>query len=119
MVLVDVTVRPPWPSEPPRSAGPGGLVRIEGAVARRALRIGDELALADAAWRADDVLLRAHAETESAARAALERMRFVLGLDDDLEPFHRAHRNDPLLGRIIKARPRLRPLRKPEPFEIG
>ena len=117
MEVVDVTVRPPWPSEPPRSAGPGGLVRIEGAVARRALRIGDELALAEAAWRADDVLLRAHAETESAARAALERMRFVLGLDDDLEPFHRAHRNDPLLGRMLKARPKLRPLRKPEPFE--
>ena len=86
-------------------------------MARRALRIDDELALVEAAWRDDDVLLRAHAETEDAARAALDRMRFVLALDDDLEPFHRAHRNDPLLGRIIKARPKLRPLRKPEPFE--
>ena len=65
MEVVDVTVRPPWPSEPPRSAGPGGLVRIEGGVARRALRIGDELLLAEAAWRGDDVLLRAHAETEA------------------------------------------------------
>ena len=117
MEVVDVTVRPPWPSEPPRAAGPGGLVQIEGAVARRALRIGDGLALVEAAWRDEAVLLRAHAGTEGAARAALERMRFVLCLDDDLEPFHRAHRTDPLLGRIIKARPRLRLLRKPEPFE--
>ena len=117
MEVVDVTVRPPWPSEPPRSSGPGGLVRIDGGVARRALRIGDELALVEAAWRDDDVRLRAQAETEDAAHAALGRMRFVLALDDDLEPFHRAHRNDPLLGRMLKARPKLRPLRKPEPFE--
>ena len=44
-------------------------------------------------------------------------MRFVLSLDDDLEPFHRAYRSDPLLGRVIRARPKLRVLRKPEPFE--
>ena len=41
----------------------------------------------------------------------------MLALDDDLEPFHRAHRSHPLLGRIVKARPKLRVLRKPEPFE--
>jgi DNA-3-methyladenine glycosylase II len=116
-VIVDLTVTPPWPSEPPRAPGPGGLVKLDDGVARRALRIGGELALVEAAWRGEDVLLRAHADSEPAARTALERMRFVLGLDDDLEPFHRAHRSDPLLGRVIKARPRLRPLRKPEPFE--
>jgi hypothetical protein len=73
-VIVDVTVRPPWPSEPPRAAGPGGLVKIDGNVARRALRIDGELALAEAAWRGDEVLLRAHAETEDATRHALARM---------------------------------------------
>jgi 3-methyladenine DNA glycosylase/8-oxoguanine DNA glycosylase len=117
MEVVDVTVRPPWPSEPPRSAGPGGLVRIEGGVARRALRIGDGLALVEAAWRGEDVLLRAHAVSEGAARVALAQMRFVLCLDDDLEPFHRAFRSDPLLGRAIRARPRMRLQRKPVPFE--
>jgi DNA-3-methyladenine glycosylase II len=116
-VSVDLTVTPAWPSEPPRSAGPGGLVALDGGIARRALRIGNELALVEAAWRADDVLLRAHAGSEAAARTALERMRFVLALDDDLEPFHRAHRRDPVLGPLLKARPKLRPLRKPEPFE--
>jgi 3-methyladenine DNA glycosylase/8-oxoguanine DNA glycosylase len=116
-VIVGVTVTPSWPSEPPRAAGPGGLLKIDGNVVRRALRIEGELALAEAAWRGDEVLLRAHAETEGAAREALARMRFVLSLDDDLEPFHRAHRHDPLLGRVIKARPKLRLVRKPEPFE--
>ena len=116
-MIVDVTVRPPWPSEPPRAAGPGGLVQIDGDVVRRALRIDGEIVLAEAAWRGDEVLLRAHAATEDAAREAIARLRFVLALDDDLEPFHRAHRSDPVLGRIIKARPKLRVLRKPEPFE--
>jgi 3-methyladenine DNA glycosylase/8-oxoguanine DNA glycosylase len=116
-VILDLTVRPPWPSEPPRSAGPGGLVEIKGGVVRRATRIDGEIALAEAVWRGEEVLLRAHAATEDGAREALRRMRFVLSLDDDLEPFHRAHRADPLLGRIIRARPKLRLLRKPEPFE--
>src|SRR5918994_294360 len=60
---------------------------------------------------------RRHHAPEMAERAAIERLRFVLALDDDLEPFHRAHRADPVLGRIIRARPKLRVLRKPEPFE--
>jgi len=116
-MILDLTVRPPWPSEPPRSAGPGGLLKIEGTVVRRALRIDGQLTLAEAVWRGEQVLLRGHAESEDAARRAIERLRFVLSLDDDLEPFHRAHRSHPLLGRIIKRRPKLRVLRKPEPFE--
>ncbi len=84
---------------------------------RRALRVDGEIVLAEAVWRGEEVLVRAHAGGESAAREALRRMRFVLSLDDDLEPFHRAFRSDPLLGRVIRARPKLRVLRKPEPFE--
>jgi 3-methyladenine DNA glycosylase/8-oxoguanine DNA glycosylase len=116
-MILDVTMRPPWPSEPPRSPGPGGLVTLKGGVARRAIRVDGEITLAEAAWRGDDVHLRAHATTEHAARVAIERLRFVLALDDELEPFHRAHRADPVLGRLVKARPKLRVLRKPEPFE--
>src|SRR3954454_14445033 len=108
--MAQLVVHPPWPSEPPRSAGPGGLLQIDGHVVRRAMRINGELLLGEAAWRGDAVHLRGD-------EWAIERLRFVLALDDDLEPFHRAHRNDPVLGRIIKARPRLRVIRKPEPFE--
>jgi 3-methyladenine DNA glycosylase/8-oxoguanine DNA glycosylase len=107
---MEAIVHPRWPSEPPRSAGPGGLLRIEGSVVRRALMIDGELMLAEAAWRGDAVHLRGD-------ERAIERLRFVLALDDDLAPFHHAHRRDPLLGRIIKARPRLRVIRKTEPFE--
>jgi 3-methyladenine DNA glycosylase/8-oxoguanine DNA glycosylase len=116
-MIVDLTVRPPWPSEPPRASGPGGLVAINGGVARRAMRVDGEIVLAEAAWRGEEVLLRAHGDSEESAHEALRRMRFVLSLDDDLEPFHRAFRSDPLLGRVIRARPKLRVLRKPEPFE--
>jgi hypothetical protein len=114
MPVVDDVVRPRWPSEPPRSAGPGGLLQIRGNAVARAMPSG---ALARAAWRGEDVHLRADSETPEAAEDALARMRFVLALDDDLEPFHRAFRADPLLGRAIRARPKLRVLRKPDPFE--
>jgi DNA-3-methyladenine glycosylase II len=105
-----VIVTPPWPSAPPRSVGPGSLLRVENGIARRAMVIDGELLLAEAAWRGDEVHLRGDDR-------AIERMRFVLALDDDLAPFHRAHRDDPLLGRAIKAQPTLRVLRTPEPFE--
>lgn len=41
----------------------------------------------------------------------------MLALDDDLAPFHHAFARDPLLGRALRARPRLRVLRKPAAFE--
>src|SRR3954464_9658975 len=108
--MAQLVVHPPWPSEPPRSAGPGGLLEIDGHVVRRAMRIDGELLLGEAAWRGDAVHLRGD-------ERAIERLRFVLALDADPEPFPRAPPNDPILGRIIKARPRLRVIRKPEPFE--
>ncbi len=114
MITLDEVVRPQWPSEAPRSAGPGGLLRIRGNVVSRAMPSG---ALAQAAWRGEEVLLRAQAASAEEAEDALGRMRFVLALDDDLAPFHYAFARDPLLGRAIRARPRLRVLRKPAPFE--
>ena len=48
---------------------------------------------------------------------ALERMRFALGVDDDLGEFYRRFRRDPLLGPLIRRRPHLRPLRRPWAWE--
>jgi 3-methyladenine DNA glycosylase/8-oxoguanine DNA glycosylase len=48
---------------------------------------------------------------------AIARMRFALGVDDDLEPFYERFRFDPLVGASVRSRPWLRPLRRPEPFE--
>ena len=51
------------------------------------------------------------------AEAGVARMRFALGVDDDLGEFYRRFRRDPLLGPLIRRRPRLRPRRRPWPWE--
>jgi 3-methyladenine DNA glycosylase/8-oxoguanine DNA glycosylase len=48
---------------------------------------------------------------------ALARMRFALGVDDDLGEFYRRFRRDPLLGPQLRRRPHLRPRRRPWPWE--
>jgi len=50
-------------------------------------------------------------------RVALERMRFALGVDDDLTDFYRRFRRDPLLGPALRRRPWLRPRRRPWAWE--
>ena len=70
------------------------------------------------AWAAGGaVRIRAEAASERRPPAAVERMRFALGVDHDLRPFQRAFGRDPLLGPLIRRRPWLRPRRRPEPFE--
>jgi 3-methyladenine DNA glycosylase/8-oxoguanine DNA glycosylase len=66
---------------------------------------------------AERVLFAARAPTGGAAEEAIARMRFALGVDDDLRPFHERFRWDPLLGRALRANPRLRVRRRPDPFE--
>jgi len=48
---------------------------------------------------------------------ALERMRFALGVDDDLGEFYRRFRSDPLLGPLLRRRPYLRARRRPWAWE--
>ena len=48
---------------------------------------------------------------------AAERMRFALGVDDDLGEFYRRFRSDRLLGPLLRRRPHLRPRRRPWPWE--
>lgn len=50
-------------------------------------------------------------------RLAVERMRFALGVDDDLGEFYRRFRRDPLLGPLLRRRPWLRPRRRPWAWE--
>jgi len=50
-------------------------------------------------------------------RLAIERMRFALGVDDDLGDFYRRFRRDPLLGPPLRRRPWLRPRRRPWAWE--
>ena len=83
----------------------------------RLLHVDGHGALVRAWVRGGCVRLRAEAATDEAAKAAVERMRFALGTDHDLSPFHRAFARDPLLGPVLRRRPWLRPRRRPEPFE--
>lgn len=48
---------------------------------------------------------------------AIERMRFALGVDDDLSEFFKRFRRDPLLGPALRRKPWLRPGRRPWPWE--
>jgi DNA-3-methyladenine glycosylase II len=54
---------------------------------------------------------------EGELRVAVERMRFALGVDDDLGEFFKRFRRDPLLGPALRRRPWLRPRRRPWPWE--
>ncbi len=66
---------------------------------------------------ADRVLFDACAPSKGAAEHGIERMRFALGVDEDLRAFHRRFVRDPLIGASVRRRPWLRVRRRPEPWE--
>ena len=113
---IELDVRPPGPYRMPPAGRDGILRRRRGALVRVLHRDG-HAALA-AAWpAAGAVRIRAEAPTTDSAEWAIERMRFALGVDHDVRPFQRAFRADPLLGPVIRRKPWIRPIRRPEPFE--
>jgi len=113
-----VEVEPPWPFRLPRGGGMDGVARCRGGVLQRLLHHRDEPVVVRVAQLAPDrVLFGAQARSEEAAAWAIERMRFALGVDDDLRPFHERYRDDPLIGAAVRADPALRLRRRPEPFE--
>jgi 3-methyladenine DNA glycosylase/8-oxoguanine DNA glycosylase len=118
VVEVRREVRPVWPYRLPR-AGPDGVMRrrrdgglerllhVEGAPA--VVRVGQPAR--------DRVVLVAGADSPDVAEEALARMRFALGVDDDLRPFYDRFRDDPVIGASVRTRPHLRIIRRPDPFE--
>lgn len=112
-------------------------MRVRDGVLSRLLRVGESPVLVRA-WQPDrrHVALRAEPIDPSAVapprslspspsrpagpaelRLAIERMRFALGVDDDLTEFYRRFRRDPLLGPLLRRRPHLRPRRRPWAWE--
>lgn len=112
-------------------------MRVSGGVASRLLRVEESPVLVRA-WQpvAGRVVLRAEPVDPAAVvppraipsspgqpagsaqlRLAVERMRFALGVDDDLGEFYRHFRRDPLLGPLLRSRPHLRPRRRPWAWE--
>jgi 3-methyladenine DNA glycosylase/8-oxoguanine DNA glycosylase len=95
-----------------------GMLRRRGGILERLLHHGEEPVRVRVAQPAvDRVLFGAHARTPEAAAYGIERMRFALGVDEDIRPFLRRFAGDPLIGRSLRRRPWLRVLRRPEPFE--
>lgn len=135
MKSLETEVRPPSPYRLPARGGEDGAMRVRDGVARRLLHV-DASPVLVRAWQPGEgrVALRAEALDPAAVLApgaaepgepagaaqlqrAAERMRFALGLDEDLRDFQRRFRRDPLLGPLLRRRPHLRPRRHPWPWE--
>jgi 3-methyladenine DNA glycosylase/8-oxoguanine DNA glycosylase len=111
-------VRPVWPCRLPRAGFDGVMRRRRDGGLERLLHVEGAPAVVRVGQPARDrVILVAGADSPDVAEEALARMRFALGVDDDLRPFYERFRSDPIIGRSVRARPHLRVIRRPEPFE--
>jgi 3-methyladenine DNA glycosylase/8-oxoguanine DNA glycosylase len=114
-VLVREVVVPRWPF---RLGGGSrdGLLRHRGDGLVRLVHAPDPAVVA-VAQRGPRVVLAARALSDEAARAGIARLRFALGVDDDLAEFYERFHDDPVIGRAVRGRPELRVRRNPTPFE--
>ena len=112
-----VELAPRWPLRLP-GAGADGVLRASGGVLERLLHIDEQPVVVRAAQPgARNVVIGAWGPSREACEHAIARMRFALGVDDDLSEFHARFRADALIGRLVRRFPWLRPRRRPEPFE--
>jgi len=117
-VELRVEVTPAAPYRLSLAGGMDGVLRRRGGILERLLHHGDVPVRVRVAQTARDaVLFGAASDSPEAARYGIERMRFALGVDDDLRDFYREHGEDSLIGRSVRERPWLRVRRRPEPFE--
>ncbi|HEY2770182.1 MAG TPA: AlkA N-terminal domain-containing protein [Solirubrobacteraceae bacterium] len=115
---VRVEVRPVWPFRIPRLVGRDGLNRMRGGVLTRLLHFGELPVVVRVGQPARDrVLFEARADAAEAAEWAIQRIRWALGVDQDLRAFHERFRFDPLIGAAVRADPAVRVMCRPEPFE--
>jgi 3-methyladenine DNA glycosylase/8-oxoguanine DNA glycosylase len=111
-------IRPAWPFRLPAQGGMDGVLRHQGGVLERLLHAGKEPVVVRIAQPAPDrVVFGGWARTEAAAEHGIARMRFALGVDEDLRAFHTDFAQDPLIGASVRRRPWLRVRRRPEPWE--
>jgi DNA-3-methyladenine glycosylase II len=131
---LEVEVRPPSPFGLGRGSTDRTL-RIERGIATRLLTVDRAPVLARAWLRGPGrVAFRAEAvepaaltvpvpweelrpATSAELAVAIERLRFALGVDEDMAAFHQRFRRDPLVGPIIHRRPDFRPSRRLWPWE--
>ncbi|MET0306921.1 MAG: hypothetical protein ABW196_11945 [Solirubrobacterales bacterium] len=134
---LEAEARPPSPFRLPGYSSEDRVMRVSNGVLSRLMRIEESPVLVRA-WEPGRgrVTLRAEPLDPAAVaapraipplpsrpagpdqlRLAIERMRFALGVDDDLSEPYRRFRRDPLLGPLLRRRPWLRPRRRPWAWE--
>ncbi len=107
-----------WPFRLPLQNGADGVLRHRNGVLHRLLHHeGRPVVVRVAQTAPESVLFGASAATREGAAYGIARMRFALGVDDDLRPFHDEFHDDPLIGHSVRRRRHLRIRRRPEPFE--
>ncbi len=133
-MTAELAVRPVSPLRMPRLVGGDLVFRLRGPWLERLLVLGEEAMIVRvreggrgefvfSAEPVDPALLEgpgAGSLTEAGEEALAEgisRLRFSLGVDDDLGDFYRAFRNDPLLGKALSGRLQNRPMRRPVAWE--
>ena len=108
-------MRPRWAFRP-ASPSLDGLTRRRGDGLVRLLHVDGSPVVVAISAPAHPVFA-ARAASEEAARAGIARMRFAVGVDDDLSEFYARFSDDPVIGRAVRARPWLRVRRNPDPWE--
>ena len=118
MIELRVEVIPRWAFRLPSFGGRDGVLRCRGGVLERLLHVeGRPVTVRVARAGQRSVLFGARARDRDDAAAAIARMRFALGVDDDLREFHERFCDDPLIGGSVRRRPWLRVSRRPVAFE--
>jgi 3-methyladenine DNA glycosylase/8-oxoguanine DNA glycosylase len=118
MVEVRREVRPVWPLRLPGGGADGVMRRRRAGGIERLLHVEGAPAVVRVGQPARDrLVLVGGADSPDVAEEAVARMRFALGVDDDLRPFYERFRFDPVIGPSVRARPHLRIMRRPDPFE--
>src|SRR3954453_19560213 len=119
MVEIRREVRPRWPLRLPRFNGADGVLRRRrGGGLERLMHVDGARAVVRVGQPARDrVVLVAGADSADVAHEAIARMRFALGVDDDLRPFYERFRFDAVIGAAVRDDPHLRIRRRPDPFE--
>jgi 3-methyladenine DNA glycosylase/8-oxoguanine DNA glycosylase len=134
VAVLEVEVRPRFPVRLPHRGGGDGVMRVREGVVERLLHVGPCPVRIRAWHRRTGIRLRAErvdpalaihfnesVECREAGEAELElaidRMRFMFSVDDDMTEFFQTFKRDPLIGSVIHRKPWLRPRRRPWPWE--
>jgi 3-methyladenine DNA glycosylase/8-oxoguanine DNA glycosylase len=118
MPEVRVEVRPPWAFRLPLANGSDGVLKRRGRAIQRLLHVdGEPVVVGAIQASATNVVFAARADRRDVAEAGIERLRFAVGVDDDLRDFHERFRWDALIGPAVRRDPTRRARRRPVAFE--